>query len=169
MITPYQLSAAVSGNRPVGWALTRSSPELEISGWSIGHSIANGSPPLRHLFKWSCCVARAQWRGDGSRPIRYTRRRSTASIMKDLFDEQSLDQRTQARRRDNVTGTGRKKLWGARKVYLCEFEGGTKSLFECAWNEKGEDQKQKVFIPKVLWNLVWVHKDYAKTVLARKF
>ena len=25
----------------------------------IGHSVANGSPPLRHFFEWSC-VARAQ-------------------------------------------------------------------------------------------------------------
>ena len=34
----------------------------------IGHSIANGSPPLRHFFKRSC-VARAQWRGDGPRQL----------------------------------------------------------------------------------------------------
>ena len=32
-----------------------------------------------------------------------------------------------------------------------------------------EDQKEKVFVPKVLWNLVWVHKNYEKTVLAREF
>ena len=25
----------------------------------IGHSVANGSPPLQHFFEWSC-VARAQ-------------------------------------------------------------------------------------------------------------
>ena len=29
----------------------------------IGHSVANGSPPLRHFVERSC-VARAQWRGD---------------------------------------------------------------------------------------------------------
>ena len=33
-----------------------------------------------------------------------------------------------------------------------------------------EDQKnKKVFVPKVLWNPVWVHKNYEKTVLAREF
>ena len=32
----------------------------------------------------------------------------------------------QARRQDNVTGGGgRNKFWGAREVYLCEFERGT--------------------------------------------
>ena len=30
----------------------------------IGLSVANGLPPLRQFFKWSC-VARAQWRRDG--------------------------------------------------------------------------------------------------------
>ena len=34
----------------------------------IGHSVANGSPPLRHFFEWSC-VAGAQWRGDGPRQL----------------------------------------------------------------------------------------------------
>ena len=34
----------------------------------IGHSVANGSPPLRHFFERSC-VARAQWRGDGPRQL----------------------------------------------------------------------------------------------------
>ena len=28
----------------------------------------------------------------------------------------------QARRQDSVTGGGRNKFWGAREVYLCEFE-----------------------------------------------
>ena len=34
----------------------------------IGHSVANGSPPLRHFFQRSC-VARAQRRGDGPRQL----------------------------------------------------------------------------------------------------
>ena len=34
----------------------------------IGHSVAKGSPPLRHFFE-SCCVAHAQWRGDGPRQL----------------------------------------------------------------------------------------------------
>ena len=34
----------------------------------IGHSVANGSPPLRHFFE-RYCVARAQWRGDGLRKL----------------------------------------------------------------------------------------------------
>ena len=33
----------------------------------IGHSVANGSPPLRHFFKRSC-VARAQWRANSLHP-----------------------------------------------------------------------------------------------------
>ena len=102
---------------------------------------------------------------------------------------------------------GARIAWGveinfgrAREVYLCEFEGGTGSLLECGTNEKGEDQKKKVFSTKistnsscclkilaisheflsedqkkqvfvsnVLWNPVWVHKNYEKTVLAREF
>ena len=34
---------------------------------------------------------------------------------------------------------------GAREVYLCKFEGGPRSLFECGSNEKGAEQKKKVF------------------------
>ena len=34
----------------------------------IEHSVANGSPPLRHFFERSC-VARVQWRGDGPRKL----------------------------------------------------------------------------------------------------
>ena len=34
----------------------------------IGHSVANGSPPLRLFFERSC-VARAQRRGDGPRQL----------------------------------------------------------------------------------------------------
>ena len=34
----------------------------------IGHSVANGSPLLRHFFERSC-VARAQFRGDGPRKL----------------------------------------------------------------------------------------------------
>ena len=34
----------------------------------IGHSVANGSPPLRLFFEWSC-VARAQQRGNGPRQL----------------------------------------------------------------------------------------------------
>ena len=34
----------------------------------IGHSVANGSPPLQYFFERSC-VARAQWRGDGPRKL----------------------------------------------------------------------------------------------------
>ena len=47
--------------------------------------------------------------------------------------------------------------------------GGTGSLLECGSNEKGEDQKKKVFVANVLWNSVLVHKNYEKTVLAREF
>ena len=31
----------------------------------------------------------------------------------------------------------------ARAVYLCEFEGGTRSLLECRSNEKRDDKKKK--------------------------
>ena len=34
----------------------------------IGHSVANGSPPMQRFFEWSC-VTRAQWRGDGPRQL----------------------------------------------------------------------------------------------------
>ena len=55
---------------------------------------------------------------------------------------------SQARRQDSVTGGGggggRNKFWGAREVYLCEFErgtGGTRNLSQSGSNEQGEDQK----------------------------
>ena len=50
----------------------------------IGNSVANGSPSLQHFFERSC-VARAQWRGDGSRQLVTRFRHITASIMKDLI------------------------------------------------------------------------------------
>ena len=34
----------------------------------IEHSVAKGSPPLQHFFKWSC-VARAQWHKYGPRKL----------------------------------------------------------------------------------------------------
>ena len=43
----------------------------------------------------------------------------------------------QARRQDSMTG-------GAREVYLCEFERGTRNLFQCGSNEQGEDQKKGI-------------------------
>ena len=49
----------------------------------------------------------------------------------------------QARRQDSVTGVAEINFGGARAVYLCEFEGGTRSLLECKSNEKREDQKEK--------------------------
>ena len=44
-------------NRPVGRAVTRSSQEREVDlrfefrAGQIGHSVANGSPPLQHFFE----------------------------------------------------------------------------------------------------------------------
>ena len=95
----------------------------------------------------------------------------------------------QARRQDSVTGGGKNKFWGAREVYLCEFERGTRDLSQSGWNEQGEDQRfkgifrpksgiqavfppenrwspkkrKKVFIPKMSWNPVSVHKIYENT------
>ena len=50
--------------RPAGRAVTRSSQELEVKKFKsqtnqIGHSVANGSPLLRHFFKKGY-VTRAQ-------------------------------------------------------------------------------------------------------------
>ena len=42
-----------------------------------------------------------------------------------------LDATVQARRQDSVTGGAEINFGGARAVYLCEFEGGTRALFEC--------------------------------------
>ena len=54
----------------------------------------------------------------------------------------------QARRQDSVTG-GRNKFWGAREVYLCEFERGTRNLSQSGSNEQGEDERLKgIFQPK---------------------
>ena len=41
---------------------------LKSRASQIGHSVANGSPRLRHFFKRSY-VARAQWHGDGPRQL----------------------------------------------------------------------------------------------------
>ena len=50
----------------------------------IVHSAADDLPALQYFFD-SSCIARAQWREDGPPPTRYTLRRNTASIMKDLI------------------------------------------------------------------------------------
>ena len=50
----------------------------------IGHSLANGSPPLQHFFEKSCVapgVMTLRW----APQARYTPRRNTASIMKELI------------------------------------------------------------------------------------
>jgi len=45
------------------------------------HSVANGSPPLKHLLKIAVClVAVARW----APQTRYTLQRNMASIIKDL-------------------------------------------------------------------------------------
>ena len=60
---------------------------LKFKSWAsqIGHSAANGLPPLQHFFDRSC-VARAQRRGDGPHQLVYTLWRNTASIMKNLME-----------------------------------------------------------------------------------
>ena len=47
----------------------------------------------------------------------------------------------QARRQDSVTGGAEINFGGAREVYLCEFERGTRNLSQSESNEQGEDQK----------------------------
>ena len=54
-----------SGNAFVSGA---GGPWFKSRAGQIGHSVANGSPPLRHFFERSC-VARAQRRGDGPRKL----------------------------------------------------------------------------------------------------
>ena len=66
----------------------------------------------------------------------------------------------QARRQDSVTGGGggggggRNKFWGAREVYLCEFERGTgaREIYPCLDQTnkvKTEDRRIKgIFRPK---------------------
>ena len=44
--------------------LWNGSSKVHILGWSIEHSVANGSPLLQHFFE-SGCVAQAQWCEDG--------------------------------------------------------------------------------------------------------
>ena len=41
------------------------------------------------------------------------------------LNENRFPHSKQARRQDSVTGGSRNKFWGAREVYLCEFERGT--------------------------------------------
>ena len=42
-----------------------------------------------------------------------------------------------------MTGVGAEIYFGGpREVYLCEFERGTRTLFQCGSNEQGEDQKK---------------------------
>ena len=50
-----------------------------------------------------------------------------------------------------MTGGAEINFWGARKIYSCEFERGTRNLFVCGSNEKGEDKK-KVFSTKISTN-----------------
>ena len=54
-----------SGNTFVSGA---GGPSFKSPADQIEHSVANGSPPLRHFFEGNC-VARAQWRGDGPRKL----------------------------------------------------------------------------------------------------
>ena len=61
----YRLASWLSGNAFVSGARGL---RFKSRAGQIGHSVANGSPPLRHFFERSC-VARAQWRGDGPRQL----------------------------------------------------------------------------------------------------
>ena len=77
-------------DRPVGRTVTRSSLEQEI--WStnlargqIGHSIGNGSPPLRNFFEKSKLRCPGAMRQRWTPQTRYTLRRNTASTTKDLI------------------------------------------------------------------------------------
>ena len=55
----------------------------------------------------------------------------------------------QVRRQDSVTGGAEINFGGARKVYLCEFERGTRNLSQSQLNEQGEDQRFKgIFRPR---------------------
>ena len=98
----------------------------------------------------------------------------------------------QAWRQDSVTGGGAEiNLGGAREVYVLEFDGatGAREVYSNVDQIKNVKTKKKVFVsnflrfsrilkwrpkknvfvPKVLWNPGWVHKNYEKTVLAREF
>ena len=41
-----------------------------------------------------------------------------------------------------MTGRAEINFGGAREVYFCEFERGTRNLFQSGSNEHGEDQKK---------------------------
>ena len=60
-----QLSCWSSGN---GFVSGAGGLRFKSRAGQIGHSVANGSPPQRYFLERSC-VARAQWRGDGSRQL----------------------------------------------------------------------------------------------------
>ena len=53
-----------------------------------------------------------------------------------------------------MTGGAEINFGGHEKFLLCGFEGGTRSFFECGSNEKGEDQKKKVFSTNISTNFV---------------
>ena len=84
----YKLAKSMhkSSQKPASW----SSGDGFVSGagglrfksraGQIGHSVANGLPPLRHFFE-RICVATRRW----APPTRYTLQCITASIMKDLI------------------------------------------------------------------------------------
>ena len=86
-------------DRPVGWALTRSSLEREVRGSNLGPVKSDTMlPTARHLCDISSkgavlptCTMTRRW----APPTRYTLRRITASIMKDLIFE-SLNYKTAA-------------------------------------------------------------------------
>ena len=51
----------------------------------IGHSVANGSLPLRHFFERSCVIY-SRNDAEMAPPTRYTLRRNAARIIKDLIE-----------------------------------------------------------------------------------
>ena len=57
---------------------------FESEAGRIGHRIAYCSLPLRHFFEWSCCCPDAVTRRRVTL-TRYTFRRNTASVMKDVI------------------------------------------------------------------------------------
>ena len=70
----------------------------------------------------------------------------------------------QARRQDSVTGGGsRDKFWGAREVYVCDFESGTgaREIYSSVNQTNKVKTKKKVFSSNISTN-----SSYRRRILA---